>query len=238
MEYIKSKKYDRQRINERMMGPNPIKLAEELLQGHRIAPGACVMDLGSGQGITSLFLAKEYGFRVFAADLWSDPGENMRFFEREGLSSAQIVPIHADANDLPFATAFFDAVVSIDAYHYFGRDARFLGEKLLPYVKRGGDVYIAVPGMKRDCHDDLPPVLLLSWTPEDLQTIRDVAYWEGLLRQTPEAQVLCICEMQSNEAVWGDWLACDNDYARGDRKAMQAGGGAFLNFIAMHLRKK
>ncbi len=38
-------------------------------------------DLGSGQGLTSVFLAKEYGFNVYAADLWSDPEENRLFFE-------------------------------------------------------------------------------------------------------------------------------------------------------------
>ncbi len=36
------------------------------------------MDLGSGQGITSVFLAKEYGFKVYAADLWSNLYSNTR----------------------------------------------------------------------------------------------------------------------------------------------------------------
>ena len=31
MEYIKSKKYDIKEINDKIMGPNPIKLEEELL---------------------------------------------------------------------------------------------------------------------------------------------------------------------------------------------------------------
>ena len=50
------------------MGPNPLKLEEELLTGHLIPDGATVCDLGSGQGLTSVFLVKEYGFKVFAAD--------------------------------------------------------------------------------------------------------------------------------------------------------------------------
>lgn len=50
------------------MGPNPIKL-EELLRGHKIPENAVVCDLGSGQGLTSAFLVKEYGFTVYAADL-------------------------------------------------------------------------------------------------------------------------------------------------------------------------
>lgn len=54
------------------MGPNPLKLEEELMKDNKIKTGSVVMDLGSGQGITSVFLAKEYGFKVYATDLWSD----------------------------------------------------------------------------------------------------------------------------------------------------------------------
>ena len=166
MNYPKSKAYNTPALQEKIMGPNPVKLEEELLRDHRIPDGAVVCDLGSGQGLTSVFLAKEYGFTVYAADLWSDPEENRRFFDQMGLSREQIIPVKADAADLPFETAFFDAVVSTDSYNYFGRDERYLDEKLLPFVKPGGYLYIAIPGMKKDCHDNLPQELLLSWTPE------------------------------------------------------------------------
>ena len=44
--------------------------------------------------------------------------------------------------------------------------------------------------------------------------------------------------MERNEEVWADWLALENEYAVGDRKSMEAGGGKYLNFIAIVLRKK
>lgn len=50
--------------------------------------------------------------------------------------------------------------------------------------------------------------------------------------------MLCVKEMESNEEVWADWLAQENEYAVGDRKSMEAGGGKYLNFIAIVLRKK
>jgi len=237
MKYIKSTTYDPKIVTEKIMGPNPLKLTEELLQGHKIRSGATVMDLGSGQGLTSVFLAKEYGFRVFAADLWSDPSENMQFFEQMGLSAENIVPIHADATDLPFAEEFFDAVVCIDAYNFFGRDKAYLGEHLLPFVKHGGYLYFAIPGMKKDCHDNLPPELLLSWTPEQLDYIHDAVYWEKIIRATDGVEILSIHEMESNEEVWNDWLASDNPYAVGDRKTIEAGGGKYMNFIAVILRR-
>ena len=238
MKYIRSEAYATPELMAKIMGPNPIKLEEELLQDPRIPAGAVVCDLGSGQGLTSVFLAKEYGFTVYAADLWSDPEENRRFFREMGLDDRQIIPVHADATALPFEKEFFDAVISTDSYNYFGRDPEYLDQKLLPFVKKGGYLYIAIPGMKRDCHEDLPPELLLSWTPEQLAYMHDLPYWRNMVEQSRDAEVIEVGEMESNDEVWSDWLKQENEYAVGDRKAMEAGGGKYLNFIRIVLRKK
>ena len=237
MKYPLSEKYGTPELMKKIMGPNPLKLEEELLTGHRIPEGSLVCDLGSGQGLTSVFLAREYGFTVYAADLWSEPEDNRRFFAQMGLTDAQVLPVKADAAALPFAPETFDAVVSIDSYHYFGRNPAFLDEKLLPFVKAGGYVYIAIPGMKRDCHDHLPPELLLSWTPEQLDYIHDIAYWQEIVAAS-SAEVVSVYEMESNEEVWADWLRQENPYAIGDRKTMGAGGGKYLNFVEIILRKR
>ena len=238
MQYIKSEKYAAPELMAKIMGPNPVKLEEELLRDHRIPDRAVVCDLGSGQGLTSVFLAREYGFTVYAADLWSEPEDNRLFFDEMGLSREQIIPVKADAEKLPFEREFFDAVVSVDSYHYFGRDERFLDEKLLPFVKPGGWIYIAISGMKEDCHDHLPPELLLSWTPEDLETMHDVRYWRSMVSRCVGAEVINVREMESNGEVWADWLRQENPYAVGDRKSMEAGGGKYLNFVEIILRKR
>ncbi len=238
MNYILSKKYETPELMAKIMGPNPIKLEEELMLGHKISDGSVVCDLGSGQGLTSVFLAKEYGFKVYAADLWSDPEENKKFFESMGLTEEQIIPVKADAENLPFEKDFFDAVVTTDSYNYFGRDPKYLDEKLLPFVKSGGYIYISIPGMKKDCHDDLPKELLLSWTPEQLEYMHDVDYWKAMVEQCSGAELTEIGEMESNDEVWADWLKQDNEYAVGDRKSMEAGGGKYLNFIKIVLKKK
>ena len=139
---------------------------------------------------------------------------------------------------LPFEKAFFDAVISTDSYNYFGRDEGYLDEKLLPFVKPDGYIYIAIPGMKKDCHDNLPKELLLSWTPEQLDYMHDVSYWAHTVGRCKGAEVIEVKEMESNEEVWADWLAQDNEYAVGDRKSMEAGGGKYLNFISIVLRKR
>ena len=63
-------------------------------------------------------------------------------------------------------------------------------------------------------------------------------YWTGIVSRCRGAEVLAVQEMERNEEVWTDWLAQENEYAVGDRKSMEAGGGKYLNFIAIVLRKK
>ena len=238
MKYIKSGKYNTPALLEKIMGPNPIKLEEELLLDNLIPKNAVVCDLGSGQGLTSIFLTKEYGFTVYAADLWSDPDENRKLFDSISIDNDKLIPVKADATDLPFEKEFFDAVVSTDSYNYFGRDEKYLDDKLLPFVKSGGYIYIAIPGMKKDCHDALPHELLLSWTPEQLDYMHDVEYWSDMVSKCKGADVISVNEMESNDEVWADWIAQENEYAIGDRKAMEAGGGKYLNFIKIILKKK
>lgn len=237
MKYERSEKYLTPELMAKIMGPNPVKLTEELLKDCKIPEKSVIMDLGSGQGLTSVFMAKEYGFTVYAADLWSEPEENRKFFREMGLSDEQIIPVKADATVLPFEKEFFDGVVSTDSYNYFGRDKEYLDKCLLPCVKKGGYIYITVPGMKKDLHNNLPPELLLSWSPEQLVYIHDISYWQEIVGAS-SAEVVSVYEMESNEEVWADWLKQDNEYAAGDRKSMEAGGGKYLNFIGIVLRKK
>lgn len=63
--------------------------------------------------------------------------------------------------------------------------------------------------------------LLLSWMPEQVDDLHDAAYWRALLGQCQGVQVR---EMERHEEFWADWLRQDNEYAIGDRKAMEAGG--------------
>ena len=118
MEYTKSQTYDRQFLLDNMMGPNAMKILEELTQLPgmlELKPEMRVLDLGCGRGLTSIFLAKEFGVQVFATDLWIAASENYARFKEAGLDK-KIIPIHADVADLPYADEYFDAIISIDSY--------------------------------------------------------------------------------------------------------------------------
>lgn len=237
--FPKANSFDINLVRSKIMGPNPLKLCEELLRSADLAKGSRVCDLGSGTGITSVMLAREYGFDVYTVDLWSDPAENRAFFRQMGVPDGQIHPVQADAAEgLPFEQCYFDAVVSIDSYNYFGRDPRYLGQKLLPYVKPGGKIYLSIPGMIRDCHDCLPECLLTSWTPEQLEYMHDMKWWRAMIGKTQGVQIEDMHEMECTREAWTDWIACENEYARGDRAAVEAGALDYLNTIAATLVKE
>ena len=128
------------------MGPNPIKLEEELLDGCALPEGSVVCDLGSGQGLTSVFLVKEYGFTVYAADLWSDPDENRAFFDSMGVDREKLIPVKADATGLKFEPEFFDGIVSTDSYNYFGRARITSTIRCCHLSKKAGLSTFASPG--------------------------------------------------------------------------------------------
>ena len=56
-------------LKQNMMGPNSIAILEELWKDVELKKGMKILDLGCGNGLTSIFLAKEYQATVYAVDL-------------------------------------------------------------------------------------------------------------------------------------------------------------------------
>jgi cyclopropane fatty-acyl-phospholipid synthase-like methyltransferase len=104
-----------------------------------------VLDMGCGKGCSSVFLAKEYGVTVFAADLWIKPAENLLRFEQAEVSD-RVYPIHAEAHALPFADGFFDAAVSFNSYHYYGTADTYFPQTFSKLVKTGGQFGVVIDG--------------------------------------------------------------------------------------------
>ena len=175
------------------------------------------LDLGCGRAITSIFLAKEFDVQVVAADLWIKPTENWRRIDAE--ASQLVTPLLAEAHDLPFAEGYFDAIVSVDAYHYFGTDALYL-----PYLSRflapGGHIGIVVPGLTTELDDGLPEHLKPYWEP-DFWTFHSPAWWQQLWSRSGVVEDV---RADFLEDGWRDWLVwseavletTDNDAARAD----------------------
>ncbi len=231
MRYEKSSMFDAEYMKENMMGPNCVKILEEMMAQTAIKPGMRVLDIGCGKGLTSIFLAREFGVTVFATDLWISATENYERFEAMGLGDA-VIPIHADALALPYADGFFDAAVSVDAYFYFGgEDAGYMDRCLAPMVKPGGPIIIGIPGIKTDL-PGLPDEMVGSVSAEDFATFRSTRWWTQYFAASRLFETERIWEFSGFSEAWSDWLQCDdNPYAVSDRAMLRADGGRFMNII-------
>src|SRR5438067_12926992 len=126
-------------------GANALWLTEWLCESLDLRPGMRVLDLGCGRAMSSIFLRREFGVQVWATDLWFNPAENLQRIRDAGVEDG-VFPIHADARTLPFAAEFFDAIVSIDSFFYYGTDDLYL-HYLARLVKPGGPLGIAQAGL-------------------------------------------------------------------------------------------
>lgn len=221
-------------LNECLMGPNCLSLLDEMLTHVRIDDGMRVLDLGCGRGLTSMRVAERCKATVFATDLWISPTENYERFKAFGLDEL-IVPIHAEAHVLPYAENFFDAVVSVDSYHYYGAEEGYLENALLPLLKPGGLLAVVVPGLQKEFRGGIPLELRPYWQ-EDMH-FHSCAWWRELWQRTGVLCELQCAEMEGHAAAWRDWLACDNEHAVRDVGMMRAEAGRYFCSVMLTARK-
>ena len=150
-------------------GANPLWLTEWLSEVSDLQPGMRVLDLGCGRGLSSIFLHREFGVQVWATDLWFSATENIQRVRDAGVEGG-VFPIRADARSLPFSEDFFDAIVSIDSFMYFGTDDLYLNY-LARFVKPGGSVGIALAGFMSEIDDQIPNHIAEWWAAERVNAI-------------------------------------------------------------------
>ncbi len=230
----KNIRYDTAFVKENMMGPSALMMIEELAKSMKLEKGMRVLDLGCGRGLTSIFLADVYGVTVFATDLWIGATENYERFKAVGIED-KIIPIHAEAHDLPFAEGFFDAAVCVDAYHYFGAEKDYLSKYLAPLVKKGGQIAVAVPGLKNDFTNGVPEGLRPYWV--ENMNIYSCGWWHDLWKPCGLVKIKACKEMECFKEAWQDWLTCDHDFARRDINMMKDGGWEYFNLVSMVAEK-
>ena len=74
-DFPKANSFDINLVRSKIMGPNPLKLCEELLRDANIAKGSRVCDLSSGTGV-------RFGLSADSAFRWSvDGGGGAAFFD-------------------------------------------------------------------------------------------------------------------------------------------------------------
>lgn len=222
-------------INENLMGPNAMRVLDELIKSSNLKKGMKVLDLGCGKGLTSIFLAKEFGVTVYATDLWISATENYERFKAMGLMDL-IIPIHADAYKLPYADAYFDAVISIDAYHYFGYTKDYMDKYLAPLVKPGGIIAMGIPGIKEEFGHKVPTAMSPYVTLD--MNFHCCEWWQNLWQESELIEVTSCVELNCLKEAWDDWLKTDNSHAIEDRAMMKAENGQYFNLVGIIAQKR
>ena len=223
---------------ETMMGPNSVRILAELFDRYplKLFSDDYILDLGCGMGITSFIIAKETGARVFANDLWVSAEENKKRFMEWGVGE-QITPICEDANQLPFEREQFNALISIDSYHYFAGSRGFFQEKLLPFMKADGVVLIGIPGLKEE-YEGRAEELLSDWLGEDAHMFKSPKLWKEIIGDSDRIETVQTWEMDCFREAWNDWLATNKKFALGDKKYFETIIKPYTCFVGIYIKLK
>lgn len=239
--FKRSEKYDLKWMKSNEMGPNSLWLTEFLTERIDLEPGMKVLDLGCGKAMSSIFLAKEFGVQVWATDLWISPSENLRNINEQEIAEL-VFPVYAEAHSLPYAENFFDVIISIDAYHYFGTDEIYL-PYILKFLKKGGTIGIVSPGLRNEISNEILNCFKDFWEPEFF-SFHTEKWWREHWEKTGLVEILVSDILQDGWKIWYEWekelieTNSVNEERGSDIGLLEADGGKYLCFPRLIAKKK
>lgn len=238
-EFPLSQKYDPEWMIKNDMGPSSVWLGEYLIQGMDLKPGMKVLDMGCGKAMSSIFLAKEFGVQVWANDLWITATDNWQRIKEAGVEDL-VYPIRAEAHALPYANQFFDAIISIDSYHYYGTNDLYL-EDFSRILKNQGQIGIVVPGLIKEFEDEVPEKLKPYWD-NQWYSFHTPAWWSRLWKRSGVVDIEIADNMPRGWEIWLKWettAKASGLWGRnGDIELLTADAGEHFSFTRVIGRKK
>lgn len=216
-------------------GANPLWLTEWLAPALNLRPGMRVLDLGCGRAMSSIFLHREFGVQVWATDLWCSASENLERIRDAGVEDG-VFPIHAEARALPFANEFFDAIVSIDSFPYYGTDDNYLNY-LARFVKPGGPIGIGGAALLREIDGPIPAALKAWWEP-NLTCLHSAAWWRRHWELTGIVDVELADSMADGWRHWLQWHQVIAPNNHPEIEALEKDKGEYLGYMRAVGRRK
>jgi len=216
-------------------GTNALWVTEWLTSALELQPGMRVLDLGCGRGTSSIFLRREFGVQVWAADLWFSAAENIQRIRDAGVEDG-VFPLHVDARALPFAPEFFDAIVSIDSFYYYGTDDLYLNY-VAQFLKPGGRLAVAGAGLTQEFDGSVPAHLRVWWS-QDLWALHTAAWLAHHWARTGLVDVDVADTMPDGWRHWLEWqhaVAPDNAI---EIAAIEADAGRYLGYMRAIARRR
>jgi len=237
-EFPRSNGYEQAWMLENQMGPNSVWLAEWLARDLPLARGMKVLDLGCGRAMSSIFLAKEYEVQVWAADLWITPDHNWKRVQEAGVGHS-VFPLRLEAHALPFPEGFFDAIVSMDAYHYFGTDILYLGY-VGRFLRPGGTIGIVVPGLMQEIkvvpsHLSTPQKNGKIFWENECWSFKTAEWWRELWQKSGRLTDIRVDTQPDGWRHWRDFEraieASGKSIFPSDAEALEADQGRYVGFV-------
>jgi cyclopropane fatty-acyl-phospholipid synthase-like methyltransferase len=174
--------------------------------------------------------------QVWAVDLWNSVSERSQRIRDAGVDDG-VFPIHADARSLPFASEFFDAIVCIDAFPYWGTDDLYLNY-LARFVKSGGVIGMAGASITRDVEGDVPDHLRAWWTQDQAWCLHSPGWWRRHWEKTGVVDIEVADTMPDGWQRWLDWhraIAPDN---REEIETLERDRGRYLGYVRVVARRR
>ncbi len=159
-----------------------LETTKELIELCRINRDLHVLDVGCGVGATACYLAQKFGCRVVGVDLrQSMIARAEERARREGVENRVAFEV-ADAQNLPFADALFDAVLCESVATFIADKQRVVNEcarvtKPGGYVGFNEEVWIKTP----------PPTPLVEFVRRTWDIAADIPSAEAWLKMLQEA---------------------------------------------------
>ncbi len=215
-------------------GANPLWLTEWLTSAVDLRPGMRILDLGCGRALSSIFLCREFEVEVWAADLWFSASENLQRVLDAG-AEHRVHPIHCDARSLAFDNDFFDAIISIDSFPYYGTDDLYLNY-VLRFVKPGGQIAIAGAGLMREMEDSVPERLRSWWEPS-MYCLHSATWWRTHWGKTGLVDVELADSMPDGWKFWLQWQNVVAPENFSEIRAIEDDAGKLMGYVRTIARR-
>jgi cyclopropane fatty-acyl-phospholipid synthase-like methyltransferase len=210
-------------------------MTEWLGEALNLRSGMRVLDLGCGRGLSSVFLRREFGVQVWSVDLWFSVSERHERIRDAGVDDG-VFPLHADARSLPFANEFFDAIVAIDSFFYYGTDDLYLNY-LARFVKPGGHIGIAGAGLMQEIDGQVPEHLREWWT-SDMACLHSADWWQRHWRRSGIVDVELADTLPDGWHLWRDWLKLVAPGNTIEIQTVETDAGRYLGYVRAVCRRR
>ena len=112
-------------------------------------------------------------------------------------------------------------------------------EKILPYLKKGGSLVIAIPGFKEAPKGE-DYEMMMEWFEGDKEAYNEFQtreWWVDLIGKGDDFEIAMDFDLDCFDEAWDDWFMSGHEYGIKDKGYFDKGMGKYLSFIGLVVRR-